>query len=215
VPVLLAAAVSAHRWGALALGAGLALSFTLVGLFLATLGASLGLDPDTFRTIGAIILAAFGLILLVPKLQGLFARATSAVSNSGNQLLSRMTIGGFTGQLIVGALLGVVWSPCVGPTLGAATTLASQGKDLGQIALLMIVFGLGAAAPLVLLGSLSRASMMRIRGRLLNMGKYGKQLFGFALLVFGVLIATGVDKSLEAWILNRTPEWLTAVTTRY
>jgi len=207
--------VSAHRWGALALGAGLALSFTLVGLFLATLGASLGLDPDTFRTIGAIILAAFGLILLVPKLQGLFARATSAVSNSGNQLLSRMTIGGFTGQLIVGALLGVVWSPCVGPTLGAATTLASQGKDLGQIALLMIVFGLGAAAPLVLLGSLSRASMMRIRGRLLNMGKYGKQLFGFALLVFGVLIATGVDKSLEAWILNRTPEWLTAVTTRY
>jgi len=49
LPVLLAAAAGAHRWGALALGAGLALSFTLVGIFLATLGASLGLDPDTFR----------------------------------------------------------------------------------------------------------------------------------------------------------------------
>jgi cytochrome c-type biogenesis protein len=215
VPVLLAAAVSAHRWGALALGAGLALSFTLVGLFLATLGASLGLDPDTFRTIGAIILVAFGLILLVPKLQDLFARAISAASNSGNQLLSRMTIGGFAGQFIVGALLGVVWSPCVGPTLGAATTLASQGKDLGQIALLMVFFGLGAASPLVLLGSLSRASMMRIRGRLLGVGKYGKQLLGFALLVFGVLIATAADKPIEAWILNHTPEWLTAVTTKY
>ena len=215
LPVLLAAAAGAHRWGALALGAGLALSFTLVGIFLATLGASLGLDPDTFRTIGAVILATFGLILLMPKLQGLFARMTSALSNSGNQLLSRMTIGGFVGQFIVGALLGVVWSPCVGPTLGAATTLASQGRDLAQIALLMLVFGLGAAAPLVLLGSLSRASIMRIRGRLLGVGKYGKQLFGFALLVFGVLIATGVDKSLEAWILNQTPEWLTAVTTKY
>ena len=45
--------------------------------------------------------------------------------------------------------------------------------------------------------------------------KHGKQLFGFALLVFGVLIATGVDESLEAWILTRTPEWLTAVTTKY
>jgi cytochrome c biogenesis protein CcdA len=73
VPVLLAAAMSAHRWGALALGAGLALSFTLVGISLATLGALLGLNPDTLRTIGAVILAAFGLILLVPKLQDLFA----------------------------------------------------------------------------------------------------------------------------------------------
>lgn len=214
-PVLIAAAVSAHRWGPLALGAGLALSFTVVGIFLATLGTSLGLDPDTFRTIGAIVMATFGLILLVPKLQDLFARMTGAVSNSGNQLLSRMTFGGFGGQLIVGALLGVVWSPCVGPTLGAATTLASQGRDLAQIALLMLLFGLGAAAPLVLLGGLSRASMMRIRGRLLSVGKLGKQLFGLALLVLGVLIATGSDKSFEAWILNQTPEWLTAVTTRY
>jgi cytochrome c-type biogenesis protein len=215
VPVLLAAAASAHRWGALALGAGLALSFTVVGIFLATLGASLGLDPETFRTLGAVILATFGLVLLVPRLQDLFARMTSILSNSGNQLLSRITIGGLTGQLIVGALLGVVWSPCVGPTLGAATTLASQGKDLAQIALLMLLFGIGAAAPLVLLGGLSRASMMRIRGRLLGVGKYGKQLFGFALLLLGVLIATGTDKSLEAWILNQTPAWLTAVTTRY
>ena len=215
VPVLLAAAASAHRWGALALGAGLALSFTLVGIFLATLGASLGLDPDTFRTIGAAILATFGLILLVPRLQDFLAQVTGALSNSGNQLLSRMTIGGLSGQFIVGALLGIVWSPCVGPTLGAATTLASQGRDLAQIALLMIIFGIGAAAPLVLIGCLSRASMMRIRGRLLSAGKYGKQLFGLALLVMGVLIATGTDKSLEAWILNQTPEWLTAVTTRY
>jgi cytochrome c-type biogenesis protein len=199
----------------LALGTGLALSFTVVGIFLATLGASLGLDPETFRTIGAVILATFGLVLLVPRLQDLFARMTSALSNSGNQLLSRITIGGFAGQLIVGVLLGVVWSPCVGPTLGAATTLASQGKNLAQIALLMLLFGLGAAAPLVLLGGLSRASMMRIRGRLLSVGKYGKQLFGFALLLLGVLIATGTDKSLEAWILNQTPEWLTAVTTHY
>jgi cytochrome c-type biogenesis protein len=215
VPLLVAAAVNAHRWGALALGVGLALSFTLVGVFLATLGASLGLDPDTFRTVGAVILAMFGLILVVPKLQDLFARATSTLSNSGNQLLARMTVEGLVGQFLVGVLLGIVWSPCVGPTLGAATTLASQGRNLAQIALLMLIFGIGAAAPLVLLGSLSRASMTKIRGRLLSVGKYGKQLFGFVLLILGVLIATGVDKSLEAWILNRTPDWLTAVTTKY
>jgi cytochrome c-type biogenesis protein len=215
VPLLVASAANAHRWGALALGAGLALSFTVVGLFFVTLGASLGLDPDTLRIAGAVLLAIFGLVLLVPKLQNLFARATSTLSDSGNQLLARVTVDGITGQLIVGLLLGVVWSPCVGPTLGAATTLASQGKDLPQIALLMLIFGIGAAAPLVVLGFLSRASLMRVRGRLLNAGQYGKQLFGLVMLVLGVLIATGMDKSVEAWVLDRMPTWLTAFITKY
>jgi cytochrome c biogenesis protein CcdA len=199
----------------MALGAGLALSFSLIGIFLATAGASLGLDPETFRTLGAVVLGVFGLVLLVPKLQELFARATSPLGNSGNQLLARVTIDGLSGQFVVGAVLGVVWSPCVGPTLGAATTLASQGKNLPQITLLMLTFGIGAAAPLVLLGSLSRASMNRIRGRLVSMGKYGKRVFGFVLLVLAVLIVTGFDKSLETWILDHMPESLTAFTTRF
>lgn len=215
VPVLLASAVNAHRWGALALGAGLAVSFTLVGVFLVTVGVSLGLDPETFRLVGAVILAIFGTILLLPPLQDGFARAASALGNSGNQLLARVTLDGFAGQFLVGLLLGVVWSPCVGPTLGAATTLASQGRNLWQIALLMLIFGLGAAMPLVLLGSLSRAAMMKMRGRLLSAGKYGKQLLGIVFLALGMLIATRTDKSLEAWILDRAPDWLTALTTRF
>jgi cytochrome c-type biogenesis protein len=215
LPVLIASAVNAHRWGALALGSGLAVSFMIVGIFLATLGAWLGLDPETVRSVGAVTLAIFGSILLVPRLSDLFAQATSTLSNSGNQLLARVTFGGLPGQFLIGVLLGVVWSPCVGPTLGAATTLASQGKNLGQIGLLMLIFGIGAAAPLVLLGSMSRAGMMKVRGRLLTGGKYGKQLLGLVILALGVMIATGVDKSFEAWILDHTPGWLTAATTKY
>jgi cytochrome c biogenesis protein CcdA len=148
-------------------------------------------------------------------LQDAFASATSGLSNSGNQLVSRLTLDGFTGQFFVGLLLGVVWSPCVGPTLGAATTLASQGKDLGQIGMLMLLFGVGAAAPLVLLGSISRAGMVKVRGRLLNAGKVGKRALGIVMLCLGVLVATGVDKPVEAWILDLTPDWLTAATTRF
>ena len=215
IPVLVAAAVSAHRWGPLALGVGLAGSFTVVGLLIATVGATLGLDPDTFRIIGAIVLVVFGLVLLVPSLQQLFTQATSRVSASGGTLLVRIRGDGIVGQFLVGSVLGVVWSPCVGPTLGAATTLASQGRDMAHIALLMLIFGLGAAAPLVLLGSLSRTRMMAIRGRLLSAGQYGKQVFGIIMIVIGVLIATGTDKMLEAWILDRSPQWLTELTTRF
>src|SRR5258708_29117003 len=187
VPVLVAAAVSAHRWGAVALGVGLALSFAAVGLFVATLGASLGLDPDTFRTVGAAFLALFGLILLIPWLSDHFARATSRMSNSGNTLLSRITGNGLNGQFVVGAVLGIVWSPCVGPTLGAATTLATQGRNLTQIAFLMLVFGMRAAAPLELLGSLSRARTLALRSRLFGARHYGRLEFFVVVVVLEVL----------------------------
>lgn len=215
VPVLIASAVSAHPRGPVALGAGLALSFTVVGILLATLGNALGLDPDTVRIAGGIVLAAFGAVLLIPRLQESFARATAGLSNSGNRLLARVTLDGWMGQLIVGVLLGLVWSPCVGPTLGAATTLASQGKDLGQIGLLMLLFGIGAALPLILVGSLSRATLQRVRGRLLSTGRYGKLLLGLIMLCLGILIASGLDRPLEARILDVTPAWLTAITTRF
>jgi cytochrome c biogenesis protein CcdA len=215
VPVLVAAAVSAHRWGPLALGLGLAGSFTVVGLVIATLGASLGIDPDTFRVMGAIVLVIFGLVLLVPWLQRVFARATSTVSSSGGTLLARIRGDGIGGQFLVGSVLGVVWSPCVGPTLGAATTLASQGRDLTQIAFLMLIFGFGAAAPLVLLGSVSRTRMLAIRGRLLSAGQYGKQVFGVIMILVGLLIATGTDKALETRLLDHSPQWLTELTTRF
>ena len=213
VPVLIAAAMNVHRRGPLALGLGLALSFTIIGVALAAAGATV--DPGMLRTAGGIVLAAFGAILLIPALSNLFAQAAGALGNSGHRLLARITLDGLPGQFLVGALLGLVWSPCVGPTLGAATTLASQGKDLGQISLLMLLFGIGAAAPLILLGSCSRAGLTRLRGRLLLAGRYGKQLFGLVMLCLGVLIATGTDRTLEAWILDRSPAWLTALTTRY
>jgi cytochrome c-type biogenesis protein len=191
------------------------MSFTVVGLVLATVGASFGLDPDTFRTVGALLLIAFGVVLLVPRLQNAFARLTTRVSDSGNKVLARVTGEGLTGQFLVGSLIGVVWSPCVGPTLGAATTLASQGKNLPQIFLLMLIFGIGAAAPLVSLGSLSRSRFASIRGHLMSAGHYGKQVFGLFLVGTGILIATGADKSLEAWLLDHSPEWLTHLTTRF
>jgi cytochrome c biogenesis protein CcdA len=215
VPVLIGSAVNAHRRGPLALSAGLASSFTIVGIALAMIGAKSGIDPDSLRTAGGVALAIFGAILVMPNLQELFARATSKLGDSGNRMLSLVRPDGLRGQFLVGLLLGVVWSPCVGPTLGAASTLASQGTDLAQIAVLMMLFGLGAAVPLIVLGSLSRSTLTRFRGRLLRTGQLGRQVLGLVMLGVGILVATGSNKPIEAWILDRSPGWLTALTTRY
>ena len=133
----------------------------------------------------------------------------------GDGLLARLAGAGWGGQFLVGLVLGLVWSPCVGPTLGAATTLASQGRDTGQIALLMLLFGLGAGTPLVLIGGLSREAMACTRGRLLRVGQRGKWLLGAVLLVIGVAILSGADKRFEAWVVEHSPDWLTELTTRY
>ena len=115
----------------------------------------------------------------------------------------------------MGLLLGAVWSPCVGPTLGAASLLASQGKDIGQVAATMLVFGVGAALPLAVLGLLSRAALLSMRDRMLSAGQLGKMLLGVALLLIGIGIVTGADKRLEAVLVESSPAWLTELTTRF
>lgn len=215
LPILLTSAGSAHRYGPQALALGLTLSFSLVGVLIVGLGSSAGLDASAFRAIGAGLLTLFGVLLLSSGLQQRFALAASGVSGAGQDLLSRVTLNGLHGQFVLGALLGIVWSPCVGPTLGAAIALASQGEALPQVALIMAMFGLGAGVPLIALGLISRQALQRWRGRLLAGGQSGKKLLGGILLLAGLLIMSGLDKQFEAWVLDAAPTWLVSLTTRF
>ena len=215
VPIVLGAAANQHRLGPVALAAGLAVSFTAIGLFVATIGFAAGLDTGVFRTVAAILLIGAGTVLLVPRLQEQFALAAAPVSNWAGSYADTFTPGGLPGQFGLGLLLGAVWSPCVGPTLGAASILAAKGENLFQVALTMLAFGTGAALPLMLLGVLSREALMRWRGRLMETGKAGKTILGVALIAVGVLVATNLDKRLEAILVDASPEWLTQLTTRF
>lgn len=215
LPIILGTAQSEHQLGPVALAAGLALSFTTIGLFVATIGFAIGLDTDVFRAISAFFLIAIGIVLLVPRLQQQFAVATGPVGSWVDERFGGFSATSLWGQFGLGVLLGAVWAPCVGPTLGAASILAAKGEDLGQVALTMLVFGIGAALPLMVLGFVSREAMMRWRGRLMEAGKGGKMLLGALLLAVGLLIATGADKQLETFLVDISPQWLTNLTTRY
>jgi cytochrome c biogenesis protein CcdA len=215
LPIVLGTAASEHRLGPVALAAGLAISFTAIGLFVATVGFAAGIDTGVFRLISAVLLIAVGLVLLVPKLQEQFAVAAAPVSNWAGGYSDNFTPTSLGGQFALGLLLGAVWSPCVGPTLGTASVLAAKGEDLGQVALTMLAFGIGAALPLMLLGLVSREAMLRWRGRLMETGKTGKTLLGLLLVGIGLLVATNLDKRLEAILVDASPAWLTELTTRF
>lgn len=215
VPVVIGAAVAEHRLGPVALAGGLAVSFVLIGLVVATVGFAAGLDAGLFRAAAAVLMIGLGAVLLLPPLQARLAAAAGPVSAWTETQFGGFSTGGLKGQFALGLLLGAVWSPCVGPTLGAASVLAAQGQNLAEVAVVMLCFGLGAALPLVALGLLSRGVLIRIRARLLAAGSAGKAVLGIVFLAIGLAVLSGVDKQLEAAILERYPAWLTELTTRF
>lgn len=215
LPLVFGAATSEHRYGPAALIAGLTTSFVGVGLFIALIGFNIGLDSGVFRSVGGLLLISLGLVLLVPGLQSRVALAGGPAANWMNGRWGNMATSGLSGQFALGILLGVVWSPCVGPTLGAASVLAARGDSIGQVILVMGAFGVGAALPLLLLGLASREIVLKARNTLLKSGARGKGALGVIILLMGLLIVTGLDKNIETFLVEVSPEWLTKLTTRY
>jgi cytochrome c-type biogenesis protein len=215
LPVILGSAASAHRLGPLALALGLASAFVVVGLFVAVIGFSIGIDADVFRIVAAALMILVGGVLILPLFQARFALAAGPMSRWADQRLAGVSAAGLRGQFGVGVLLGVAWSPCVGPTLGAASLLASQARDLPRVAATMLLFGLGASSPLLAAGILSRAAMSKVRDHLLSAGQGLKAALGIGFLLVGAAIVTGIDKHIETALVEASPQWLTDLTTRF
>jgi cytochrome c-type biogenesis protein len=215
LPLVLSAAASEHKWGPALLALGVAVAFLAVGLFVATIGYSIGLDSDKFRYAAAALMAIAGVLLLAPPLQDRLSAAAGPLSDRLDRAFRGAPVIVALGPLGMGLTLGAVWSPCVGPTLGAASVLAARGENLREVALVMGAFGVGAAAPLLALGLLSRQLLTRWRGGLLGAGKRAKQALGALLLALGLLILTNLDRPVEAAALDLSPAWLTRLTTRF
>src|SRR6516165_1872947 len=205
LPIVVSAATSEHRLGPASLATGLTLSFVAFGLLIATLGFAVGLEPEVFRSVAAMLLILIGGVLLLPRLQMQLASSAGPISNWAQSHASGISGRGWQGQFVVGLLLGAVWSPCVGPTLGAASVLAARAENLALVALTMLAFGIGAALPLLAIGMMSREALARWRSRLLTAGSGGRVLLGVVLVGIGALILSGLDKRIETILVEASP----------
>lgn len=215
LPLVVGAALGQHALGPLALAGGLALSFAGLGVFLATAGWALGLDPAAIRTGGALLMLAMGAVLLLPRLQLAIAGGAGALVAPLQAIASRQEGRGITGQLGLGMLLGAVWAPCTGPALGSAFTLATQAESALRAASIMLVFALGAAVPLLVLAYLARGAMGRARRGAHALAAWTRPVLGVTLVAFALLVLSGHDKRLEAAILDAVPGWYVTLTTRF
>lgn len=130
-------------------------------------------------------------------------------------MLGQVTGNGVRGQFLIGALLGLVWAPCVGPTLGVAIAVASRGDNLLGAFLIFLVFGAGVATSILALAYGSRQALGARKARLQLMARYAKPVFAGALILVGALILAGGDKTSDSLILDAMPLWLVQFTTRF
>lgn len=206
LPLVVGGSLQGHRASPLAMGLGMTLSFALIGLVVGLAGPALGIDGDSVRTAGGWLLLTLGVVMLVPALNERFTNLMTPLASGADQLSGKLNAGSLGGALLLGALLGLVWSPCSGPLLAAALTLvASEGGAL-RGTLILGAFGAGAATPLVLAAYASRAGFNKARTWVLGHAKAMKNGFGILLVLLGVAILMGWDKRLEALILPLLPD---------
>jgi cytochrome c biogenesis protein CcdA len=213
LPLVIGGAVQANRLAPLAMGLGMAISFALIGIILGALGPALGIDSDSVRLFGAWLLISFGLVMLVPALNRRFTEWMLPIASSANAASAKLDGSSLSGALLLGGVLGLVWSPCSGPLLASALTLvASEGSAIRGGTILGL-FGIGAAIPLVAVAYASRQGFSVARSWVLARIDGIKKAFGVLILLTGLAILSGADKWLEAQVVSVLPDaWVRATT---
>lgn len=215
LPIVLLGAMDRHRLGPVALAGGMVTTFSGLGILLLGAGSALDLSGDAVRVGAAALMVLFGLVLLSTVLQQRFTALATPAADPFKRVLERFSPDGLGGQFALGALLGAVWTPCSGPTLGTAVSLAANSQSIAKAAAIMLVFGIGASLPLVAIAYGSRQTLRSRRDLFMRMGRIAKPLLGVVMLLAGLLVLLGLDKAIEAVFVASMPDWLVGLTTRF
>lgn len=213
LPLVVGGAVQAHRYAPVAMGVGMAASFAVIGVAVGVLGPALDIDPDAVRLLGAGLLVALGIVMLVPQLSRRFSSWMLPLASTANTVAAKFDPASLLGAVSLGALLGLVWSPCSGPLLASALTLVANSGGALRGGLILGMFGLGAALPLVAVAYASRSGIAKARGWMSAHVESVKKMFGAVVLLAGAAILTGADKWAEARVVALLPDgWLRLTT---
>lgn len=209
LPLIAAGAVARHPLGPLAMALGMGASFTAAGMLVFWLTRAVGLQQEDISYFTGWLMLGFGLILIVPAATAQFSRMAGAVAGGSSQVIVGVESKGLGGEALAGALLGLAWSPCIGPTLGAAIGFAAQGENLIYAFGIMLFFSAGAATIMLVLAYGARQLITGRKQALSHIAPYAKTILGVGLVVVGIAMIFHLDRLAEGWALQNLPAWLT------
>ena len=192
----------------MAVAAGMSLSFVTLGLFVSALGPAFGVTEETVANVSALIMVAFGVVLLVPRFSESFATAAAGLSARADARIEAEDTSSLNGQFVTGILLGAVWSPCIGPTLGGAISLASQGEGLVHAGLIMTAFALGVSTIIIGLSYGARSVISKRQAWMRSLAHSARPIMGAVFVAVGLAIYFKLHHVIEFWALENLPPWL-------
>ena len=193
LPALFSASATGGRRRPLGIVLGLAITFTVTIVGLATVVDGVGLGDSATRDIAIVVLLVFGLAVAMPAFAARLEAPLSRLARFGPKNVGR----GFWSGVLVGAALGFVYAPCAGPILAA---VVSVGAASGRTVSVGLAYAAGSAAVLLVLALAGRALIARVpRGPSLQ------RVLGGVMIVTAVLMAFQLDVRFQSAIANHLP----------
>lgn len=182
---------------------GFIIAFAIVAFLFGLFTNILGLSPQVLRTVAVVMLAIFGVFMVWPTPFEKLTTYLSGFINKANSISQKAGNGNF-GALVLGLMLGVIWTPCAGPVLGSILTLIATKQDLLNAAMLLLAYSIGAGIPLLLVGYGGQYVTTKVR----FIAKYSRRIQqGFGLLILGLALAIHLqyDTIIQAKLLQYIP----------
>lgn len=203
IPLALGAGSTGGRRRLTGLVLGFGITFVGATVLLAAALTALGLTTNGLRIVSVIVLVGAGLSLAVPRVEALFERRLGPLSGIGVRVAGDQRNSGFGGGLVLGAAIGLLWAPCVGPIMaGVIAVAAVHGPSLETLAI-ATAYVAGAAVPIAAIAGWGRRASEAMRT--LSYRVRLRRGFGVAMLVTALLVGTGLDRGLQVAVADVLP----------
>lgn len=204
LPIVLSGSIGGGKRRPLGVITGFIASFTLFTLFLSTIIRLTGISADALRLFSVLVIAGFGISLIIPQFQQVIERLFSRLAGLAPKSSSNNS--GFLGGVLIGLSLGLVWTPCVGPILASIISLSFTGTVTSTAFLITLAYSLGTALPMLAITYGGRQLLQNHPWLLKNTGKIQK-VFGLVMIVTALAILFNFDRKFQAYILEKFPNY--------
>ena len=207
LPILLGASVGqTGKVRPAMIAAGFVMSFSATALALSAITRIFDFDPNSLRTAATVLLLGFGLLMIWPKpFEWLSIRLNGLIGSGPVGSASRKgNLEGNLGGFVLGTTLGLVWTPCAGPVLGSILTVVATSTDTAWASVLLVVYAMGAAIPMLAIAYGGQAVTTRVRS-VAAISPRLQQGFGAIVIAFAVASWFQYDTLILAWLTGFYP----------